>query len=480
MKTVTYYLLLFVLNCSCVCAQNYHAIQGSSVAGSLSVANNPASIIEMPEAWDVVPLAMQLKNSTNAFTLLRYSYLSSPQTSQYRINGGNYSRYINNNFNVHLLNARFALGRTQAIAFGLNLRGYTHVTSGNYNYRDTVKSLRGFFLINEANRTLNAQAKSNTWYELWGTYSRTVWNSEFDRLNAGITVRVTGGVSGVLAKLDNAGVQRTVRNNKIGYVIGSGSGSYAYSANLDEWKKTNAAAQNIGNLLSSARKSVAVDLGMEYIIRPQTITSFDDVDTYYDYTWKFGISLLDLGRNRYDYGSQSRLADQFKSSISDSLLLRKTAAVHSVRAFNDSLATLINNLHPLTGTFFINNPARLVVNLDRCFSTHFFVNADLSINLSFFGAHDAPVVNEMNLLSVTPRWENRHFGFYLPVLYNTEHQLWVGGAFRAGPLLLGVHNLSSLTAQNKTQNGGGYLAFIIRPGRHLHQSKNKKWTCPAF
>lgn len=480
MKRILHYLILILLDCSCVCAQNIHAVQGTSVAGSMNVSNNPASIVNIPDAWDVVPLSFQLKNSTNAFTILKYSFLSSPSGSQYRINGGNYSRYINNNYNIHLLNARFALSRTQAVAFGLNVRGYTNAKTGTYNYRDSVKNIRSFFLINEANRILHGQVKSNSWIELFGTYSKTLLDNEQYRLNAGITVKVTEGISGMFAGLDNAGLQRTVRNNKISYVVSSGSSAYSYSANYDAWKKGNSASQNVKNFLAENQKSFSFDLGVEYIVKPQFITGFDEEDSYYEYTWKLGFSLLDLGRNKYVYGSQSRTLDQFKSNISDSLLIKKTTAVRSLRAFNDSLSTIVNTLDPLTGTFYINSPARLVINVDRSFSKHFFINGEVSVNLSSFGAHQVQYLNEMNLLSVTPRWESRHFGAYMPVLYNTYSQLWIGGALRAGPLLLGVHNLSGFFANNKTQNGGGYLAFIVRPGRHIRQPGDKRSGCPAF
>lgn len=479
MKTPFFFFILLLIGCP-VCAQNYHAIQGSSTAGSLQVANNPASITNIPHAWDVVPLALQLKNVTNTFTILRYSYLSSPQSSQYRINGGNFSRYIDNNFNVHLLNARFALGRKQAIAFGLNVRGYTAAKTGRYNYRDSIKNLRSFFLANETNPVLHGQMRQSSWVELFGTYSKTIWDTELDRLNGGITLKLLTGASGAFAGLENAGLRRTIRNNRVSYTVNSGTGIWGYSANLDEWKKDNGTYQNMRNLLTAAQQSVAFDLGIEWIIKPQHITGFEDDDTYYDYTWKIGVSLLDLGRNKFEYGSQSRKADQFKSNISDSLLLKKTAAVRNLRTFNDSLSTIINDLVPLTGNFFINTPARLVINADHGFTDHVFVNAEVSLNLSLIGAHDAPYVNEMNVVAVTPRWEGRRFGAYLPVLYNTHGHLWVGGALRVGPLLLGVHNLSSLFSQSKTQNGGGYLAIIIKPGNRTGERRDKRAACPKM
>ena len=95
------------------------------------------------------------------------------------------------------------------------------------------------------------------------------------------------------------------------------------------------------------------------------------------------------------------------------------------------------------------------------------------------------------MLAVTPRWETRLLGAYLPVLLNTKNQLWVGGAIKAGPLLLGTHNLANLFSKNKSANGGFYLALTFRPGKnHDGESNNsadrqsvkskRSIQCPKF
>ena len=78
----------------------------------------------------------------------------------------------------------------------------------------------------------------------------------------------------------------------------------------------------------------------------------------------------------------------------------------------------------------------------------------------------------------------------MPVLMNIKKQVWVGGAFRAGPLLLGTHNLSNIFSKNKIQNGGFYLALTIRPGRKYDRARDgtdkdkrrqqKNFECPVF
>src|SRR5215469_346029 len=55
--------------------QDYQGIVGSPYAGSLGVANNPASILSTPYSWDLTVFSTQLKNTTNAITPTNLSYL---------------------------------------------------------------------------------------------------------------------------------------------------------------------------------------------------------------------------------------------------------------------------------------------------------------------------------------------------------------------------------------------------------------------
>src|SRR5690349_10739874 len=110
-----------------VYGQNYHALNGSSYAGSLGVTNNPASISNTPYKWDVTLLAGQLKYSTNIISIFKYSLLKRASTSEYLINNGNFPRYGIMNMNLRLLNARYTISRKYAVAAGVNLRSYANL-----------------------------------------------------------------------------------------------------------------------------------------------------------------------------------------------------------------------------------------------------------------------------------------------------------------------------------------------------------------
>lgn len=445
-------------------AQNYHAVQGSSYAGSLGVGNNPASIVNTPFPWDITVFGIQEKHSTNAVTIYKYSLLSSPANSEYLFTGGNYARFARQNFNVNLLNARFALNTESAIAFGVNLRGHTRITTSPYNYIDTLHNTRDFFNLGNANISLDVDAITSNWIEVFGTYSRTIWDRAADRLNAGATLKVSRGLAGAHAGADDVRATREVHNNnEIYYQFARGDARYGYSGNFDKWKNEKSTSQNIRDFLTNTNAGISLDLGVEYILKPGGMPAWDD-DSYYDYDWKIGLSLLDLGFNQYKYGENSRVLSGIRPGITDSLFDQKTNGAENFAAFNDSLAGIVNAMRVLQGTFNVMNPARLVVNVDRYLFDAFYINGDLTINLSSL-AKNRLHVTEMNLLTVTPRWETRRLGIYFPMMVNTEGKFWVGGAFKLGPLLLGIHNWGNVFSKTKMQNGGGYLALVIRPGK---------------
>ncbi|MEO8583465.1 MAG: hypothetical protein ABI415_06700, partial [Flavitalea sp.] len=148
-------------------------------------------------------------------------------------------------------------------------------------------------------------------------------------------------------------------------------------------------------------------------------------------------------------------------------------------SFNDSLATIVNQYNELNGNFSIRNPTRVVINVDRYVSGNFYLNGELSVNLSGSGKNK-PVISETNLIAITPRWETRKLGFYLPVQVIREGALWIGGALKAGPLLLGTHNLLNAFSKKKNLGGGAYLAIILRPSNFIKDARNRQYECPTY
>jgi hypothetical protein len=479
MKYTSLLFIVFASSALSASAQDYHAIQGSSYAGSLGVGNNPASIVATPYKWDLTVLALQAKTATNMYTVENYSLISSAKNSAAYTNDGNYKRFTDFNFNINLLNARIALSRQHAIAFGINLRGNGRLKTDVYNYSDTLQNMHQFFGINEGNNILSGSFSGSSWVEAFATYSRTLWDDNQGRLNGGITLKGTRGIAGAFAQLTNGHAERV--GTDTAFTLQSAAARYGYSYNFDGWQNGNTTSQNLKDFVNNTRGGFSVDLGFEYLIKPQGITTINDPDNYYDYDWKIGLSLLDWGYNQYRYGNKSRSSISPASNVTDVLLDQKFDSLTTFNNFNDSLASVVNGFSTINGKFKVHNPTRLVLNIDKPLGNDFYINADISVNLNKALAGSRRFyTQELSFLTLTPRWETRSWGVYFPMQYNMEKQFWIGGAFKAGPLLIGVHNWANVFSRNKIQNGGAYLALIIRSPGNTGAKTDKRLDCPKY
>ena len=458
--------------------QDYHAVQGSSFAGSLGVSNNPASITNTPYSWDINILAVQLKTITNGYRIDNYSLLTSASQSTASMNTGDFHRYLDLNFNLNLINTRIALNRTHTLAFGVNLRGNGRVLTNRYFYADSLPSVDQF-LGSNLNRTLEGHFSSSSWLEAFATYSQTLWDDDQGRLNGGITLKATRGLSGAFAHLVDFSSVPTPNGGDTSFTVNSVSGKYGYSNNYDQWQNSRPASTNIRDFITNTRGGFCFDLGLEYLVKTQEVSTVYDEDNFFDYDWKFGLSLLDVGYNQYRYGNKSSMFTSPSPQLTGAVLNQQFDSLSSLADFNDSLSGIVRGFSPLGGKFRVENPTRLVINVDRAFPADFYVNAEISLNI-----HPSPensnryFTQQINLITLTPRWETRRWGFYLPLQYTIEGRFMAGAALKAGPLLLGIHNLANLFFKNRIQNGGGYLALQLRAPRNLRARADKRLDCP--
>ncbi len=456
-------------------AQNYHAVQGSSYAGSLGIANNPASMLNTPYKWDVTIFGQHLKSTTNIITIHDYSLLGNPAKSSYSIDSGEFARRGLVVFNTNLFNTRITLDRKQAIGFGINLRGYTRIKSSEYKFLDTIKGAPDFFNMNQGNQPMDARGINSTWLEIFVSYARTIVDNTKGRLNAGFTLKGSRGVSGAYFTVENIRFEREPGGIPTN-VLSNARANYGYSINFDQWKKENSASQNLGDLRRYADGGASCDIGVEYLVKTQEVPTYED-DDYYDYNWKLSLSLLDAGLNQYRYGRESRSLAGIRPDMVDTLLDNKFRNATSFAHVNDSLATIAQSFSSLKGQFSVVNPTRLVQNADRFLINDFYINGEISINLSSL-MKKYHYVNELNFITITPRWETHRWGAYLPIQYNVEGKFWVGGAFKAGPLLFGFHNWANIFSKKSMQNGGGYIALTLRSWNDSWNKRDRRLNCP--
>ena len=461
MHVVKNYLFIpFVLLFNCLMAQNYQAINGSGYAGSLSPCNNPAAIVQVPYTWDITPFAVQVKQATNAFVISNYSLVSPPSKAKFITQSGTLKRFEFTNQNIRLLNTRINLNSKSAIAFGANIRSYVYATTSQANWEDTTRSLYDFMKINVSHLPLSGESRGSAWAEIYATYAHTIIDDGKRILTAGFTLKINRALAGGYVNARGLSYVPAAGNNA-GYQLTEGSLQYGYSSNFDEIDSSKTGAANRKSFYQHTMSGVSADAGLEYILLDD-----NEDENNFAYRTKIGISLMDVGRNKFRYSSRSNSVTAGKPNIGDSLIERRFLNISSVDDFNDSLAGIANSFTQLNGAFNVYQPARIIINVDQHLANNFFLNAELTLAVLSLVPKKITYIKDMNLLAITPRWETKLLGVYFPVQLNTQKQLWVGGAFKAGPVLFGTHNLANIFSKNKMQAGGFYLALTIRPGKN--------------
>ena len=459
-------------------AQNYHAIQGSPYAGGLGVHNNPASIVGSPMRWDVTLLGIQAKASTNILKTQNYSLLSRAEKSEYYFPSGNFKRQAVYAANLNIFNARFAINRQQAFSFGSNFRSYGRVRTEAYEFTDTLKNVADFLLLNINNEPIGMEFTNSGWMEIYGSYAWTVMDLDNMRLNVGGSLKLMRGFAGAHARLRD-GQFTPLGGNPPRYSIDNAGVSYGYSSNMDKWSNSSSWTRNVKDFLIYTEGGAGIDLGAEFLLKTEAVSDLFDDDDYFDYRWKIGVSLLDLGANQYKYGRYSRNTVGVAAGVTNATINRKfDSTITNVRKFTDTLSTVVQQMGNLNGKFRVLLPTRLVVNADYFIQGNFYVNMEATINLSGVLGRKYFYVRDMNLLSVTPRWETRKWGVYLPLSLNTQKQFWVGAAVKAGPVLFGLHNLGFIFSKKSIPNGGAYLAITLRSWQDTRNRKDERLDCP--
>lgn len=449
--------VLFILFSYSAKTQSYHAISGSPFAGSAGIRNNPASPVNSVYRWDLNLFSFQVTQSTNTLALGNFSLSS--QDSTFLKFGNNYSsRFIHTNADVDLLQFHYKLSDTKAIAVGLRGRTYNHIKTQPLWSSDNVYSFNEFFKMNRTTPYLEGFAIHTGWLEGNLNYSQVLSETPSGKLSGGVTLQIMRGLSGAFGKVRRFTYQELTNGTDTAYKLTNAYAIYGYSANYDNATSNN---PTVKDFVRNTFTHLGLSFGVEYLVY-DTGNDDPDVNKNLNYTWKIGASIMDLGSNAYKASDYSGEFSNVNPNISDTVLAVKMRGVNSVNGLHDTLATIFKSAASIGENFIISNPTRLVINIDRKLDHNFYVNADLSLNFYSTSSYNKLRTRELNLLTITPRWETLAWGAYLPIQYNTQGQLWIGAAVKLGPLLLGIHNIG-LLKKDPALNGGGYLMLNIHP-----------------
>lgn len=474
----TLIILLLILCVSPAFPQQLQALHGSAYAGSMAPDYNPAGILNAPYKWDLTLFGVQAKTMSNAFYLEPWGLLSFSDTVFAKSRNGNFKRYAHTAATVNLLHFRYQLNEKSAFSLGANIRSYAHARTGPFYYHDSINYIFQFAELNQSMSSLYAYTQSNSWLELKAGYARVLKQSYAGRWQGGVQLKLMRSLSGVHGRLSNLDFERRPSPILVNdFAITSADARYGYSNNFDRTNNDQSTGANIKAFLRNMSNSVGLDLGVEYIRYWESDALYQERPPEpHDYNWKFSAAILDIGSNSYTYGKASAFARGTKDGVYTSSLQNKFNDIENINQLSDTIKAIAATYDTLRGNFSINNPTRLLLNFDKNLERNFYINAELQWSIRSINNEGKLNTKELTTFAVTPRWEKKELGVYLPIQYTIEGATWVGLAAKTGPLLIGFHNLGWLLGKKSAPNGGGYVSLQIRPGK----KKEKDAPCPDY
>lgn len=211
------------------------------------------------------------------------------------------------------------------------------------------------------------------------------------------------------------------------------------------------------------------DLGITY-------ATFEYEDGY---GLKLGLSLLDIGKIRFNKNTEAHAINITESFVLDPRTLE------DVTGFRDAIAQLETELSPnltttLAGdTYDLWLPTALSLQADLGIRENLYVNATLIQRLPI-----GPIgVNRGNLFALTPRYESRWISAFLPIsIYNWQH-MKVGTALRLAFFSIGTEDMGSFFGKKNLTGTDFYAAIKFNPfklGWKNGGGKGKEMKCYQF
>ncbi len=444
-------------------SQSNQALTGSRFVGSVNMYQNPASTIASKDTIDFSLASLHINNYTNFIQLGYAPLLRKKPTTTFDFTAGDFARDLMTQLNLSLLGVKYKISPKTALGFGVNLRSMINVHTSHYNLTDSASDIISFLEQNSGSLPFKGNAASSNWLEYTGNFSHQLIDNRKMMLNAGVNLRLNRGILGLVGRIDSLEFQKTNLFGNDLYTITNADFVYGYSTTATAWDNTTAFRENLRNVMRETKWGASFDVGAEWLIKNE-----DESDWFYEgldfnYVWKIGFSLLDLGFAQYSYYPESAKTNGIRDAMTPEILLDKFVGVtDNIASFNDTVSTVVESFTKLSGNFKIFHPSRLHLNIDRRLTSHFYFNLSANLPFSMVSQDINYTLNEMATYSITSRYERERFGLYLPLVYNTKTKLNIGAALRAGPMIIGLNNLNVFNNNVNLQNTSGYVSFLFR------------------
>jgi hypothetical protein len=444
-----YWLLLSIISCSSVFAQDhYSGINTSPRIGILNGSFNPAEFSNMVNSTEVHIFSSSIMETNNKIS---FSDLNSDTNFEELLFSGN--EPINFRFDFQAMGPSVAL-KYKKWGFALMTQTYGKLNlvdiDPTLGYAISVGDPTSAGITSGNNQRLNGTAYG----EVALAASRTFWETDKFKLNAGATFKLLFpgtyaniGLDEFEGTVNTFGSDTYLSNTKANLNI-------AYSGNLsNEFTDAENYYQSVfGNL-----NGYGIDLGVNFMIK--------DVNS--GYKLNTGISIRNVGEMTFK--------DDNNTSTNYTLMIPEAtfenpglnlAVFNDIESIEEVEQILLDSGYLTT----VNGKKDFAVKLPTVFNIY----ADFKIIPKFYASlfiqqklgddQDNDQITAQNILTVTPRFSLKNFEVFSPITQNEISGFNAGIGFRVGGIFIGSGSLITAVIDD-SKEADVYIGFRFGIGK---------------
>lgn len=336
----------------------------------------------------------------------------------------------------------FRLPKKSGIAFTSRLRSQFSFTDidGNLvkSILNDVNSSIGFPYTIQS--TQNIRINTNAWGEYGITYGRVIKEDNDKLLKGGVSVKYLTGAGNTYVQLDQlSGVltQDPTNPNAPIFLAPGSSGVIGLGVSGSTGSLT------LNDLLNSSSTGVGADIGFVYEQKTKG-------NNKHPYKFKVSAAILDIGGIKYDRDLNKSGTFKMQVTNAPGFNLQSLQGVD----LNNYKQVLSNNPN------FIASPSNSSPTIKVSLPTSFQLYGDLHLNGNFYISAGSQISLAKRSdpenafvysgFTITPRYEGKGLGLYVPINYNSLTSLTMGATLRMGPLFVGSGSiLSAILSRSK-------------------------------
>ncbi len=496
-KLLLFIILLFFYQ---IKSQDFTGFNQSNYAGVTGVYQQPASIVDSRMVFDMNLVGLNIGAYNNYIGVKHDAFKkagpwSNPTFPAFddpdfqknyltaKDNGKDKNFALNNR--IALPSFMVSINHKNAIAFTWNVRNYANIDGVSQDLATLAYNqfqYPNLFVTNLQNKNLSVQEMS--WAEYGLTFAHVFKEDNEHYFKAGATVKLLRGIQSAYMFVKDLNYNLQTKDT---LSLFQSTVNYGHSDNFNFDKvSVNGGKSAYSFDYSQSYPGFSFDIGAVYEWRPHYNSyeygkenerkSWLEDKSKNKYKLKIGISATDIGSIKFKKGTTS---NDFNANVGYWNL--KPINPKNVGELDDTLRGRFGSLNN-NSTYRMNLPTAFSVQIDYNIWKNFYVNLTPYIAMQF--KKNDTKVHDWSSVTLTPRWDHKWFGAFVPIQYNFLTGPRVGFAARIGPLVVGTTNLSPLVTKRSVYGGDVYvmLKVPIPYGKVKDRDKdgivNKKDKCP--